>query len=61
MLSDSVAEMTLGTMIPNNDCPSWIAGGAGGDEARQQNNVPCIGQRTKLSQKEKIKDQNALW
>jgi hypothetical protein len=40
VLSDSVAEMTLGTMIPNNDCPSLVAGCAGGDEA-WQHNVRC--------------------
>jgi hypothetical protein len=40
VLSDSVAEMTLGTMIPNNDCPSLVGGCAGGDEA-WQHNVRC--------------------
>jgi hypothetical protein len=36
VLTDSVARRTLRTIVPNDDCPSQIAGGAG--------------QRTKFSQ-----------
>lgn len=39
-LSDSVVVMML-TMVPYNDYPSQMAGGAGADEARQDNALAC--------------------
>jgi hypothetical protein len=52
--------MTLGTMIPNNDCPSYLKLQMVLEVMRHGSTMFYVGQRTKLRQKEKFKDENLL-